>query len=69
MAFLRVNSLDYWMGVMEYTFEYYLHILSDYFGYILLESGGIHLPQWVNGLLDCFKWFTDATALMQSGKA
>jgi hypothetical protein len=22
-----------------------------------------------NGLLDCFRWFKDATALMQSGKA
>jgi hypothetical protein len=42
---------------------------SDYFTG-LLESGGIHLPQWIQmDYLNCFEWFKDATALMQSGKA
>jgi hypothetical protein len=31
---------------MEYTSGILLHILSDYFTG-LLESGGIHLPQWI----------------------
>jgi hypothetical protein len=36
----------------------------------LLESGGIHLPQWVQmDYLTASNGFRDATALMQSGKA
>jgi hypothetical protein len=41
---------------------------SDYFTG-LLESGGIHLPQWVQMDLTASNGFRDATALMQSGKA
>jgi hypothetical protein len=38
--------------------------------YRLAESGGIHLPQWVQmDYLTASNGFRDATALMQSGKA
>jgi hypothetical protein len=36
--------------------------------YGLLDSGGIHLPQWVQNYLTASTGYRDATALMQGGK-
>ncbi|MBC5842587.1 amino acid permease [Flavobacterium sp. F-380] len=60
-----------WALIMEYAIGNITVAISwsDYFTG-LLESGGIHLPQWVQmDYLTASNGFTDATALMQSGKA
>ncbi|MGL2965956.1 amino acid permease [Flavobacterium sp. XGLA_31] len=60
-----------WALIMEYAIGNITVAISwsDYFTG-LLESGGIHLPQWVQmDYLTASNGFKDATALMQSGKA
>ena len=59
-----------WALIMEYAIGNITVAISwsDYFTG-LLESGGIHLPQWVQmDYLTASNGFKDATALMQSGK-
>jgi hypothetical protein len=52
---------------MEYAIgNITVHILSDYG---TIDSGGIHLPQWVQmDYLTASTGYRDATALMQGGK-
>ena len=60
-----------WALIMEYAVGNITVAISwsDYFTG-LLESGGIHLPQWVQmDYLSASNGFKDATALMQSGKS
>lgn len=60
-----------WALIMEYAIGNITVAISwsDYFTG-LLESGGIHLPQWVQmDYLTASKGFHQAAALMQSGKA
>ncbi|MDI1255564.1 MAG: amino acid permease [Flavobacterium sp.] len=60
-----------WALIMEYAIGNITVAISwsDYFTG-LLDSGGIHLPQWVQmDYLTASNGFTDATALMQSGKS
>ena len=60
-----------WALIMEYAIGNITVAISwsDYFTG-LLESGGIHLPQWIQmDYLTASNGFNDATALMQSGKA
>ena len=60
-----------WALIMEYAIGNITVAISwsDYFTG-LLESGGIHLPQWVQmDYLTASNGFKDATALMQSGKS
>ncbi len=60
-----------WALIMEYAIGNITVAISwsDYFTG-LLKSGGLHLPQWVQmDYLTAFNGFTDATALMQGGKA
>ena len=59
-----------WALIMEYAIGNITVAISwsDYFTG-LLESGGIHLPQWVQmDYLTASNGFSDATALMQGGK-
>ena len=59
-----------WALIMEYAIGNITVAISwsDYFTG-LLESGGIHLPQWIQmDYLSASKGFTEATALLQSGK-
>lgn len=59
-----------WALIMEYAIGNITVAISwsDYFTG-LLESGGIHLPQWVQmDYLTASNGFKDATALMQGGK-
>lgn len=59
-----------WALIMEYAIGNITVAISwsDYFTG-LLESGGLHLPQWVQmDYLTASNGFKDATALMQSGK-
>ncbi|WP_269224963.1 amino acid permease [Flavobacterium eburneipallidum] len=60
-----------WALIMEYAVGNITVAISwsDYFTG-LLESGGIHLPQWVQmDYLTASNGFKDATALMQGGKS
>jgi amino acid transporter len=60
-----------WALIMEYAIGNITVAISwsDYFTG-LLESGGIHLPQWVQmDYLTASNGFDDATALMQGGKS
>jgi APA family basic amino acid/polyamine antiporter len=60
-----------WALIMEYAIGNITVAISwsDYFTG-LLESGGLHLPQWIQmDYLTASNGFTDATALMQGGKA
>lgn len=60
-----------WALIMEYAIGNITVAISwsDYFTG-LLESGGIHLPQWIQmDYLTASNGFTDATALMQGGKS
>jgi basic amino acid/polyamine antiporter, APA family len=60
-----------WALIMEYAIGNITVAISwsDYFSG-LLESGGIHLPQWVQmDYLTASNGFKDATALMQGGKS
>lgn len=60
-----------WALIMEYAIGNVTVAISwsDYFTG-LLESGGIHLPQWVQmDYLSASNGFNDATALMQGGKS
>ncbi len=60
-----------WALIMEYAIGNITVAISwsDYFTG-LLDSGGIHLPQWVQmDYLTASNGFKDATALMQGGKA
>jgi len=60
-----------WALIMEYAIGNITVAISwsDYFTG-LLESGGIHLPQWVQmDYLTASNGFADATALMQGGKS
>jgi APA family basic amino acid/polyamine antiporter len=59
-----------WALIMEYSVGNITVAISwsDYFTG-LLESGGLHLPQWVQmDFLSASRGFDDATALMQGGK-
>lgn len=59
-----------WALIMEYAIGNITVAISwsDYFTG-LLDSGGIHLPQWIQmDYLTASKGFNEATALMQSGK-
>ncbi|MFP9098279.1 amino acid permease [Flavobacterium sp. RHBU_24] len=59
-----------WALIMEYAIGNITVAISwsDYFTG-LLDSGGMHLPQWVQmDYLTASNGFTDATALMQGGK-
>jgi amino acid transporter len=59
-----------WALIMEYAIGNITVAISwsDYFTG-LLESGGMHLPQWVQmDYLTASNGFTEATALMQGGK-
>ena len=59
-----------WALIMEYAIGNITVAISwsDYFTG-LLDSGGIHLPQWIQmDYLTASKGFKEATALMQSGK-
>ncbi len=59
-----------WALIMEYAIGNITVAISwsDYFTG-LLDSGGIHLPQWIQmDYLTASKGFHQATALMQSGK-
>ena len=59
-----------WALIMEYSVGNITVAISwsDYFT-SLLESSGLHLPQWVQmDFLSASKGFNDATALMQGGK-
>jgi amino acid transporter len=59
-----------WALIMEYAIGNITVAISwsDYFTG-LLESGGIHLPQWIQmDYLTASKGFDEATALMHSGK-
>lgn len=59
-----------WALIMEYAIGNITVAISwsDYFTG-LLESGGIHLPQWIQmDYLTASKGFEEATALMHSGK-
>ena len=59
-----------WALIMEYSVGNITVAISwsDYFTG-LLESGGLHLPQWVQmDFLSASSGFDDATALMQGGK-
>lgn len=59
-----------WALIMEYAIGNITVAISwsDYFTG-LLDSGGIHLPQWIQmDYLTASKGFQQATALMQSGK-
>lgn len=59
-----------WALIMEYAIGNITVAISwsDYFTG-LLDSGGIHLPQWIQmDYLTASKGFESATALMQSGK-
>src|SRR3954462_14850684 len=60
-----------WALIMEYAIGNITVAISwsDYFTG-LLESGGIHLPQWVQmDYLTASKGFDEATALMRGGKS
>lgn len=60
-----------WALIMEYAIGNITVAISwsDYFTG-LLESGGLHLPQWIQmDYLTASNGFTDATALMQGGKS
>jgi len=60
-----------WALIMEYAIGNITVAISwsDYFTG-LLESGGLHLPQWVQmDYLTASNGFADATALMQGGKS
>ena len=60
-----------WALIMEYAIGNITVAISwsDYFTG-LLESGGIHLPQWIQmDYLTASTGFKDATALMQGGKS
>lgn len=60
-----------WALIMEYAIGNITVAISwsDYFTG-LLESGGMHLPQWIQmDYLTASNGFTDATALMQGGKS
>jgi len=60
-----------WALIMEYAIGNITVAISwsDYFTG-LLESGGIHLPEWVQmDYLTASNGFNDATALMQGGKS
>lgn len=60
-----------WALIMEYAIGNITVAISwsDYFTG-LLESGGIHLPQWIQmDYLTASKGFDEATALMQGGKS
>ncbi|PRZ22880.1 amino acid permease [Flavobacterium granuli] len=60
-----------WALIMEYAIGNVTVAISwsDYFTG-LLESGGIHLPQWVQmDYLSASNGFNDATALMEGGKS
>ena len=60
-----------WALIMEYAIGNITVAISwsDYFTG-LLESGGIHLPQWIQmDYLTASNGFKDATALMQGGKS
>jgi amino acid transporter len=60
-----------WALIMEYAIGNITVAISwsDYFTG-LLESGGIHLPQWIQmDYLTASNGFKDATALMQNGKS
>lgn len=60
-----------WALIMEYSVGNITVAISwsDYFTG-LLESGGIHLPQWVQmDYLTASNGYNDATALMQGGKS
>ncbi len=60
-----------WALIMEYAIGNITVAISwsDYFTG-LLESGGLHLPQWIQmDYLTASNGFTDANALMQGGKA
>ncbi|MGG7035599.1 MAG: amino acid permease [Flavobacterium sp.] len=60
-----------WALIMEYAIGNITVAISwsDYFT-SLLESGGIHLPEWIQmDYLSASNGFKDATALMQSGKS
>jgi amino acid transporter len=60
-----------WALIMEYAVGNITVAISwsDYFTG-LLESGGLHLPQWVQmDYLSASNGFRDATALMQGGKS
>ncbi len=59
-----------WALIMEYAIGNITVAISwsDYFTG-LLDSGGIHLPQWIQmDYLTAHNGFNDATALMKSGK-
>lgn len=59
-----------WALIMEYAIGNITVAISwsDYFTG-LLDSGGIHLPQWIQmDYLSASKGFAEATALLQSGK-
>lgn len=60
-----------WALIMEYAIGNITVAISwsDYFTG-LLESGGLHLPQWIQmDYLTASNGFNDATALMQGGKS
>ncbi|MCR5862644.1 amino acid permease [Flavobacterium sp. J372] len=60
-----------WALIMEYAIGNITVAISwsDYF-IGLLESGGLHLPQWIQmDYLSASNGFADATALMKGGKA
>ena len=60
-----------WALIMEYAIGNITVAISwsDYFTG-LLETGGIHLPQWIQmDYLTASNGFSDATALMQGGKS
>ncbi len=60
-----------WALIMEYAIGNITVAISwsDYFTG-LLESGGLHLPQWIQmDYLTASNGFSDATALMQGGKS
>jgi hypothetical protein len=70
MSPLGIDGLDYWLGINHgiCNWEYHAISWSDYFTG-LLDSGGIHLPQWVQmDYLTASTGYRDATALMQGGK-
>lgn len=60
-----------WALIMEYAIGNITVAISwsDYFT-SLMESGGLHLPQWIQmDYLTASNGFTEATALMQGGKS
>jgi hypothetical protein len=68
---LWINGLDYWLGINHgiCNWEYHGSHILEWLLYGTIDSGGIHLPQWVQmDYLTASTGYRDATALMQGGK-